>query len=228
MLLQTLVLTCGVGLGHGLRHALESDHVAAVTTIVVDGRGPSSAARIGAFWGLGHGAAVLAIGSLLLALDVSVPKQLATALELGVVVMLFALGLRSLRTRSAPPSDAAEQPRPAEHDHAHAHPRGQPAADRGRTPLQASLVGLVHGAAGTSALVLLMLTMAPSRLYAAAFLGAFVLGATVSMTALSALFAAPLGAVAGLGPSWIIGLRRGAGALSLIAACWLLHGLWAA
>jgi hypothetical protein len=226
VLLQTLVLTCGVGLGHGLRHALESDHVAAVTTIVVDGKGPRSAASIGAFWGLGHGAAVLAVGSLLLALDVAIPKAIAVGLELGVVVMLFGLGLRSLRRG---------------HDHDHdlgtatetstvAETRGAGAAmppktQRPRTPLQASLVGLMHGAAGTSALVLLMLTMAPSRLYAAAFLGTFVLGATVSMTLLSALFAAPIGAIAARWPSWVVSLRRGAGVLSLLAAVGLLHAL---
>jgi hypothetical protein len=226
VLLQTLILTCGVGLGHGLRHALESDHVAAVTTIVVDGQGPRSAASIGAFWGLGHGAAVLAVGSLLLALDVSVPKNIAVGLELGVVVMLFVLGLRSFRRPPATEAAASSSPPATSSAHAHAHPH--PAGRRPRTPLQASLVGLVHGAAGTSALVLLMLTMAPSRLYAAAFLATFVLGATVSMTLLSALFAAPIGAIASRWPTWVVGLRRAAGALSLVAAAALLHGLWTA
>ncbi len=212
VLLQTMVLTCGAGLGYGLRHAFESDHVAAVTNIVVDGKGSRSAALLGAFWGLGHGFAVVAAGSLLIALDVVVPRSVAFGLELGVVFMLVALGCRSL-WRSRLSSTA--------HPHPHPHERAEAAPGSTRTPLEATLIGLLHGAAGSSALVLLMLTLAPSRWHAAMFLGTFALGATFSMTLLSGLLAAPLGRAMGRWPSFLGRLRAVAGGLSLAAAAFL-------
>jgi hypothetical protein len=205
--MQTMILTCGVGLGYGLRHALESDHVAAVTTLVVDGKGAGQAASLGACWGAGHGLAVLGAGSLLLALDVTVPANVALGLELGVVAMLLGLGVRSLVRRT-----------PHEHEHA-------PPSRGTRTPLQATAVGLVHGAAGTAALVVLMAGLAPTRLYGALFLGTFAVGATLSMTLLSALLAAPLGRLALRMPAIVPRLRVGAGALSLVAAGMLFFEL---
>lgn len=219
VLLQTMVLTCGAGLGYGLRHAFESDHVAAVTNIVVDGKGSRSAALLGAFWGLGHGFAVVAAGSLLIALDVSVPRRLAFGLELGVVCMLVALGCRSLwRSRSTPSAPAARVDEAA-HGHTHAPNGGT------RTPIEATLIGLLHGAAGSSALVLLMLTLAPTRWHAALFLGTFAVGATFSMTLLSGLLAAPLGRAMGRWPSFLGRLRAVAGGLSLVAAAFLFAEL---
>jgi len=127
----TLVGTCGLGLGLGLRHALETDHVAAIGTMVADGHGARRAAALGAAWGVGHAVAVVGAGFALLALGVQVPTTVAVALDLGVAVMLVALG-----------ASACARAR-----HAHA-----PRADRARTPLGAALVGLVHGASGTAAI----------------------------------------------------------------------------
>lgn len=197
-----MLLTYGVGLGYGLRHAFESDHVAAVTNIVVQGRGAHRAAFIGAFWGLGHGVAVVLGGAVLLALDVTVPRRTAVGLELGVVAMLLFLGIRSLLPR---------------HD--------ETPGRATRSPLQAGVVGLLHGAAGSSALVLLMLTLAPSRAHAAVFLCTFAVGATFSMTLLSGLLAVPLGAAVGRFPRLASQLRALAGALSIAAAAVLLFAL---
>lgn len=211
--LQTAVLTCGVGLGYGLRHAFESDHVAAVTNIVVDGKGSRSAALLGAFWGLGHGFAVVAAGCTLIALDVAVPRKLAFGLELAVVLMLVGLGIRSLvRSRSSAVVGSAE------HLHPHVLPHAHVSSGATRTPLAAAAIGLLHGAAGSSALVLMMLGLAPTRWHALMFLGTFAVGATVSMTGLSALLAAPIGSASDRWPSFVIRLRMGAGVFSLCAA----------
>lgn len=195
----------GAGLGYGLRHAFESDHIAAVTTIVVSGSGARRAALVGAAWGLGHALAVVTAGAILIAAGVEVPKHVAVALELGVVALLCALGLRSIRHRD---DDAhAPDPRPA------------------RTPLQALAVGLAHGASGTAALVLLTLAAAPSRLHGVFFLLAFALGATLSMTLLSAALALPLGAAVARFRHLLPRVRVAAGLLSFVAAVLLVVGL---
>jgi hypothetical protein len=46
----------------GMRHATDSDHVVAVTTIVSRQRNIGSAAWTGIFWGIGHSLTLLAIG----------------------------------------------------------------------------------------------------------------------------------------------------------------------
>jgi high-affinity nickel permease len=43
-----------VGFGLGLKHAIEADHLAAVSNIVSDRKSLWSASLVGALWGLGH------------------------------------------------------------------------------------------------------------------------------------------------------------------------------
>ncbi|MCW5809249.1 MAG: urease accessory protein, partial [Deltaproteobacteria bacterium] len=88
----------GVALGFaiGLRHALEPDHLTAVSTLVVDARGAQRGALLGALWGVGHTLALLAVGSVLLATSSTLPDRAADMLELAVAAMLVVLGIRSL------------------------------------------------------------------------------------------------------------------------------------
>lgn len=153
----------------GVRHALEPDHLAAITTMVSGNEGPRAAARTGAAWGLGHAAAIVLLGGALVALGVKVPPHLAAALEIAVAVMLVALGVHALANRR--------------HDHVHV-PRGR-----------STLVGFIHGASGTAAITLLCATTFRSSLSAMGFLVLFALGATLSMSLMSGLLATPMSAL---------------------------------
>jgi hypothetical protein len=90
----SLVGLLGLGFGIGLKHALDADHLAAVATIVGRNHGFRRASLIGAVWGLGHTAALLAAGLLVLLLDLSISERVGAALELLVAVMLGWLGFR--------------------------------------------------------------------------------------------------------------------------------------
>lgn len=198
--------TGAVGLGLGLRHSLESDHLAAIGTLLARGHGARRAALLGAAWGTGHALAVLGAGLVLLSLGVRVPIGVAAALDVAVAVMLVGLGARTFVRRG----DATT---------VHDHP------PRPRSPLGAAAIGLVHGASGTAALTLLVLTTIPSRAVGAAFLALFAAGATLSMTLLSALVALPLRAAF---DRWRMAPRTisvVAGALSLAAAIAIVVGL---
>jgi high-affinity nickel permease len=130
------VLLAGVlALALGVRHALEPDHLAAVSTLVAGGGGGRQALATGAVWGLGHSLALLALGALLLGLRARLPVRVENGLEAMVGLMLLALGARALTRRSAEP-------------HAHA-----------RRPLA---VGLLHGVAGSGALTALAIAALPS------------------------------------------------------------------
>ena len=87
----------GFGFLVGLKHAVEADHVAAVTTIVSERRNVWSSALIGGFWGLGHTLALLAAGVLVLMLNFQISETVERRLELGVGIMLTLLGLYVLR-----------------------------------------------------------------------------------------------------------------------------------
>lgn len=97
----SLLTGWALGVVLGMRHALEPDHLAAVSTMVTDRSGSrttGSAALLGAMWGLGHTLALLLAGGVLLALRTEMPDGLADLFELVVAVMLLFLGAKALRT----------------------------------------------------------------------------------------------------------------------------------
>src|SRR5262245_55292587 len=81
----------------GVRHAMDADHVVAVTTIVSRERSVRAAALIGALWGIGHTVTVLIVGGLILLFGVTISRTTGLALEFGVALMLIALGVMNLR-----------------------------------------------------------------------------------------------------------------------------------
>jgi hypothetical protein len=189
-----------------LLHALDSDHVAAVTTIVASGKGPKRAMAIGAWWGAGHAAAVLGAGALLVALGAHMPERLALLFDAIVVFMLAGLGVGALwRAKRARSSSSA----PGAHAHPHLH---QPA----RTPLRALAVGLVHGASGTAL---------PGLAQRYAYLFLFAGGAALGMTLLSALLALSIGAAARRFALPLRVMYVAAGCLSIGSAAALLREL---
>src|ERR687884_2226229 len=108
-------LTWALWLGFllGLKHATEADHLVAVTTIVSEQRSVSRSALVGALWGVGHTAALLAAGVVVILLEVTIPERVAAALEFGVALMIVLLGSRVLYL--------ALRGRRRVHVHAHTH-----------------------------------------------------------------------------------------------------------
>lgn len=186
-----LLTSSGFGSLLGMRHALEPDHLAAVSTLVGRERGGLRAALLGACWGLGHTAGLIAVGAVLVILRAEMPPAIADLFELLVAVMLITLGSRAVL-------QAARQVRPA---HQHLHPfavhqhSGLPAHVHigawtlARRPL---LVGVIHGLAGSGALTALVLTTLPSTAARLSYMALFGLGSTLGMAVLSGLLGWPL------------------------------------
>src|ERR1019366_6881246 len=80
----------------GMRHALEPDHLAAVSTLVSDERGSLPGAFLGLCWGLGHTLALVVVGVALILLRTEMPPKVADLFEFGVALMLIGLGLRAI------------------------------------------------------------------------------------------------------------------------------------
>ena len=204
-LFQTACSVLALGFVLGLRHAMDADHVAAVSTIVSERRGVGGSSLVGAVWGLGHTAALLVAGLAVIALHVPIPEGVAQAMEFGVAAMLAALGVNLLR-RLFEGGTLHIHPHRHEgrwHAHTHPHPHGMQGleeADRssgshgaarvGRRPF---FVGMAHGLAGSAALMLMVLATIPSRLLGLVYIGVFGLGSVGGMLLMSALIGLPFG-----------------------------------
>jgi hypothetical protein len=175
---SSLVLPLLTALVAGFRHALEADHMAAVTTFVARRPRPIEALGFGVRWGIGHSLAILVAGGALILLDVRVPETLEAALEFGVGLMLLGLGLWVLagvlhRGRTAVANAPAEGfPHPHPHARPHRHPHGRATV----------WVGVAHGLAGTAAfLALLPAALIGSAWLATGYLVLFGVGTVLAM-----------------------------------------------
>jgi len=194
------------GMLFGMQHALEADHLAAVATLVAREKDGRRVIRQGVFWGLGHTLTLLAFGGLVMVVGVVLSDAWMHGLEGAVGVMLVLLGLDLLRrlrrervhfhahahTHAHAPAPAADTAAKSLHFHAHSH-RGELAPhDRQRhrhehrpLPVRALLVGMVHGLAGSAALVLLTLRQVHDAWAGLLYIVLFGLGSVLGMAALS-------------------------------------------
>jgi ABC-type nickel/cobalt efflux system permease component RcnA len=211
-----LATSCWLGFLIGLRHALDPDHLAAMSTLVVERPTRQRAAVLGAWWGVGHSAALLGAGALLLLCRVRLPDRAAELFELGVSIMLIALGVRSLRRALRARGAAARQQHAhgqlvhaheGEQDHFHVH-----SLTIARRPF---LVGLVHGLAGTGAITALALASMPTVGSALAYVTLFALGSVGGMALLTGVAGVPVARLARR-PAAHAALMGSVGAVSLL------------
>jgi high-affinity nickel-transport protein len=184
-----------LGLLVGLRHALEPDHLAALSTLVVEGEGgPRRGAVLGALWGLGHTAALVLVGGGLLLTGAVLPLRAAAAFELLVAAMLIGLGLRAIIGALREGRVGAEHVhRHGGHAHAHRAPTAHVHLSGRPLALRPLLVGLVHGLAGSGALTALVFAQLPTLAARLGYVVVFGVGSIAGMSLASALASASLG-----------------------------------
>lgn len=189
-----------LGLLIGLQHAMEADHVAAVASLATQSRSLGDTARQGMVWGMGHTLTLFLFSGLVLLLDTVMPVQLAQILELLVGLMLILLGLdvlrRLIRERIHFHLHAHGE---VHHFHAHSHRGGgdhatdiHGHAHPARFPLRALFVGMMHGMAGSAALILLTLETAISPVQGLLYILLFGVGSILGMGLLAMIIALPL------------------------------------
>jgi len=220
----SLIAALGLGFLLGLRHAMEADHVAAMSTFVSQERTLLRSCLRGTFWGIGHTAALLAAGVAVIAFKVQISPGFERAVETCIAIVLTLLGghvlVRALGTLSLHSHEHVHDG--VVHRHAHVHLRrdaghhhdGEAHGSHdhvhlfqgARKPL---LLGLLHGLGGGGALVLIVLTTLPSPAAAFLYLLVFGLGSTAGMLVLSGLMGLPFALLAG-------GAARAATALQIV------------
>jgi hypothetical protein len=186
-----LLVALGIAFVLGLRHASDPDHLVATTSLVAaDGGDARGAVRLGAWWGLGHAAALLAIGLPLIFLKGELPGWLESGAEKAIGAVILLLAARVIYKWARGDFRAGRHVHP---DEAHRHLRKGAGTDHGhrrvRSPQQAFALGTLHGLAGTGAVVLLLIAALPSQVEAAAALAVFAPMSIVSMALFTGAFA---------------------------------------
>jgi High-affinity nickel-transport protein len=157
----------------GLRHATDPDHIAAVSTLVASGeeRAGRAAARLGAFWGLGHALTLVLFGLPILLFQQFLPERVQQGAETAVAALIVFLALRLLVRWRHGYFDLHAHMHENQHHH---HPV--------RTPLGAFGIGLVHGTGGSAGVGVLILAAIPSTPVACTALVVLAFFTAVSMT----------------------------------------------
>ncbi|MEQ8440984.1 MAG: urease accessory protein [Alphaproteobacteria bacterium] len=224
------------GLVIGMQHAMEADHVAAVSTIATREKSFRGIVGHGATWGLGHTVTLVLLAGGALLFGRAIPDSISHILEAAVGVMLVGLGLHVLiklaqerihfhrhrhqdgtvhlhaHSHKADPETAHHAKTPA---HDHAHPAG--------LPWRTLLVGMVHGLAGSAALLVLAAASISDPLTGVVYVALFGVGSILGMAALSAVMAVPLIWTA-KAMTWVYrSLQTAAGAVTAGLGAWVLY-----
>jgi sulfite exporter TauE/SafE len=182
----------------GLKHAVEVDHLAAVSTIVSERKSFLSSLLVGGLWGIGHTITLALTGVAVILLHVEISERTALALEFCVALMLVALGANALQKlwRGGHLHLHVHQHGGRAHVHPHIHdgtPERDPHTHHGfRTGVRPLLVGMVHGLAGSAALMLLVLSTISSPLVGLLYILVFGVGSVGGMMMMGALVGLPL------------------------------------
>ena len=205
----------GLGFLLGMQHALEADHIAAVSSIAARRTHVGDIVRHGLTWGLGHTLTLFAFAGAAIWLGRAIPEHVARPIEAAVGIMLVGLGAHVLwrlwrdrvhfhrhghgdgTVHIHAHSHAGETLPHARAPHAHAHIHGF----RWRT----LLVGLMHGMAGSAALLVLAVSQAASPAVGLGYVALFGIGSMIGMAALSTVIAVPLAVSA----RWLTWANRG-------------------
>ncbi|HIO22158.1 MAG TPA: hypothetical protein EYN18_07175 [Nitrospirales bacterium] len=167
----------GLGFVLGLKHALEGDHIVAVSTVVTENRGVMRTSLVGTFWGIGHTVSLLLVAVLVLAFEVTLSPKFAILAESVVALMLIILGADLLRKVGVAGISSVS---------VHSVKESKSCA---RKPF---LIGVVHGLAGSAALMLMVVATMPSTFHGLVYVAVFGLGTIGGMCVMSFLMGLPL------------------------------------
>jgi sulfite exporter TauE/SafE len=175
---MTLLVTYATALLLGSLHALEADHMAAVTSFAVGRPGRREAVRFGVRWSLGHGGAIVLVGGVLVLAGVHLPETATHWLERLVGVVMIGLGTWTLHSARALHAHVHRHGDGTVHSHLHSHVvERHHGHGHGVTA-----VGLVHGLAGSgSAVALIPLVAFDSPPLAIGYLVVFAMGTIAAM-----------------------------------------------
>jgi high-affinity nickel permease len=165
----------------GFTHAFETDHLLAVSNIVSNRQQVKPAIKDGIFWGLGHTSTIIVIGVLMIMMKKNITPVTFHYFESAVGLMLIALAVfRLWKLWNNRQSDKNKTSRSYTNGMMHTH-----------THQLAFSVGLVHGLAGSGAMVVLVLSQIKKPADGIIYLLIFCIGSIFGMLLAAGLFSLP-------------------------------------
>ena len=206
-----------IGFALGLQHAVEADHLAAVSTIVSEKKSLASASLVGGLWGLGHTLSLFIVGAAVIFLKLQISETVEARLEAIVGVMLIVLGINALRKLFSAETIHVHKHEHGEREHVHIHTHNEgKAQSHHRFSFRSILIGMIHGLAGSAALMLLIVPTIGSPWLALSYILVFGIGSIGGMMAMSFLIGLPMHFTLNRFSILSKGLRLVAGCFSLI------------
>lgn len=191
-----------LGLLIGVAHAFEADHIAAVSSLISGQSKRARMLKLGALWGVGHTTTLFLVGGFVIVTQTAIGPDLAVGLEGLVGLMLIGLGAHVLYRlyRDRVHFHMHSHGDGTSHLHLHSHRNETAAHDRAqhrhahpdRAAIRTLAVGMMHGMAGSAALVLVASASMTSPLTGLLYILAFGFGSVVGMAAMSLAIAIPL------------------------------------
>jgi hypothetical protein len=170
MLLSTLM----VGFFLGIKHALEPDHVVAVSTLASESRNLKQSSIAGVVWGIGHSLTILIIGLLVFMFNVSFPERLSWFFELLVGMMIISLGISSMIKLYTSKNNQNDMSKGINW-----------------TYTKSGLIGLLHGLAGSGAMMILIMTTVATIWESILYILIFGVGTVLGMLLFTTLLGLP-------------------------------------
>jgi high-affinity nickel-transport protein len=212
---------CLLGFANGMRHALEPDHLAAVSTLVAGERSARASVRYAAAWGAGHAAMLLFAGGALALLRAELSVGISDGLELVVAVVLVGLGIRGLlQAARLGRVGATFAHAHGDLSHSHAGPSDHVHVSTWTLARLPFVVGLVHGLAGSGALAALVASHVASPAFSIGFIAIYAIGAAVGMATLAGVLGWPLARVARSSRAMPILVGVSAAASLIVGVAW--------
>jgi ABC-type nickel/cobalt efflux system permease component RcnA len=222
------------GLVLGVRHAFEPDHLAVVSTLATRQGRLLDACRLGLAWALGHTASVGIVVGAIVVFGLHLPDRLWPAADFLVALLLIGLGagviVRYVRGRwhlhvhshsGGPHLHLHSHVAGPSHEHSHGNPQSCGDARRSLG------FGLLHGLAGSAAILVLLVAAAPTRVAQLAYFLAFATGTTIGMLLVSFSLAGLVRLASGRGVRWATVMHVGSAAASVavgLALAWRTFG----
>lgn len=220
-----LPATFALGFVIGLKHAFEPDHVIAISTLLHQEPRLKRAMRTGVAWGAGHTTMLIAGVLIMGLLRVPLSESTLKMFEIPVGIMLLLLGVWALYIAvdrflhmHRHSHDGVEHFHVGEYDHPHGFSFGE-------SGWHAYAIGLVHGLAGSGALLLLVAATLPTLATSVLYALVFGVGSIAGMAGVTLLLAVPFLATRSR-PGFFHALTGASGILSIFLGGSILYSFW--
>jgi len=185
----------GVGFLLGLRHALDADHLAAVSTVLAERPSLGASSAVGFWWGVGHTLTLMMVGTVVLAWGLRIPERFETLAESGVGILLVVLGgslaIKLYRERWHLHSHQHDGEK---HLHLHSHHRQDDHRHRHwmAATVRPLCIGMAHGLAGSAAVMLMIASTTERLAEGLASIAVFGIGSIVGMMTIGFTLSLPM------------------------------------